>query len=109
MNWRPPPSSDNDSPILCARCLRLMEAGRGDFFVVKIEAVSDPSPPRFEAYEVNEDVDSIRQGQDELVEQLSHLSEQEAKDQVYRRLEVHLCNDCFATWIENPAGEGTVY
>jgi hypothetical protein len=32
------------------------------------------------------------------------LSAQEAMDQVYRRLTIHLCATCFRSWIESPAG-----
>ncbi len=93
----------DESPILCARCLRLLKPGRGEFFVVQIEAVADPSPPDLDWYEEHNH-DSTRRSYEELVEQLKDVSEQEAKDQVFRRLEISLCNDCFSTWFENPAG-----
>lgn len=91
----------DESPILCARCLRLLRPGRGEFYVVQIEAVADPSPPNLDAYEEQD----IRRSYEELVRQLKDVSEQEAKDQVFRRLKIILCNDCFPTWFGNPAGD----
>lgn len=100
-----PSDTGDGSPLLCARCLKLLTPGRGEFFVVQIAAVNDPSPPNLDAYEIH-DVELIQRGHEELVEQLSDISEQEANDQVYRKLEINLCNRCFSTWIENPAGDG---
>ena len=94
----------DESPILCARCLRLLTSGRGEFYVVQIEAVADPSPPNLDSYE-EQDNDSIRRSYEELIQQLSNVSEQEGKDQVFRRLTITLCNDYFSTWFENPAGD----
>ena len=31
------------------------------------------------------------------------MTEQELMDQVYRRLTIHLCGDCYRVWIEDPA------
>ena len=92
-----------ESPILCARCLRILTPGRGEFYVVQIEAFADPSPPNLDSYE-EQDGDSIRRSYVELIRQMSNVSEQEAKDQVYRRLSITLCTDCFSAWIENPVG-----
>jgi hypothetical protein len=83
----------------------LLTPGRGEFYVVQIEAVADPSPPNLDSYE-EQDNDSIRHRYEELVEQLKDVSEQEGNDQVFRRLTITLCKDCFQTWFENPAGDG---
>jgi hypothetical protein len=32
------------------------------------------------------------------------VTAQEALDQVYRRLVIHLCGPCYRNWIENPTG-----
>jgi len=93
-----------ESPILCARCLRLLTPGRGEFYVVQIGAIADPSPPNLDSYE-EQDNDSIRHCYEELVQQLKDVSEQEGKDQVFRRLTITLCNGCFHAWFENPAGD----
>ena len=40
----------------------------------------------------------------ELVQNMSHLSQQELLDQVYRRVTIFLCVRCYTKWIENPTG-----
>jgi len=35
---------------------------------------------------------------------LENCSPREQMDQVLRRTVIHLCNQCFAGWIEDPAG-----
>jgi len=92
--------SDN-APCFCSRCLRLLEAGRGDYFVVTIDAVADPTPPTIEPADLRRD---LSRDWREIVAALSDTSSQEALDQVYRRVVIHLCNTCFRNWIENPAG-----
>lgn len=94
--------SSNESPLLCVRCLRLMKAGRGEFFVVQIRAVADPSPPDLDAYE-EEGAESIQRAYEDLVDQLKDTSRTEANEQVARQMQIRLCNDCFPAWYENPA------
>ncbi len=89
-----------DSPLLCTRCLKTLEPGRGEFYVVTIDAVCDPTPPTITAEDVGRD---LRQDWREIVAALQDVSPQEAMDQVYRRVVIHLCNACFGVWIENPA------
>jgi hypothetical protein len=91
----------DDPPQLCSRCLATLEPGRGGYFVVSIEAVADPSPPVITDEELERD---HRREWRRIVEALQHISPQEALDQVYRRVVIHLCNECFADWIEHPAG-----
>jgi hypothetical protein len=90
----------DDSPLLCSRCLKLLEPGRGDFFVVTIDAVADPTPPHITPGDLSRD---LRSDWREIVAALQETSPQEALDQVYRRVVIHLCNACFGDWIENPA------
>jgi len=87
--------------LLCSRCLKTVQAGRGEFYVVTIEAVADPTPPSFSGEELAGD---YRADWREIVAALKDTSPQEALDQVYRRLVIHLCNECYRDWIENPAG-----
>lgn len=91
----------SDASLLCARCLKLLEPGRGDFYVVTIDAVADPSPPIIEPADMRRD---LRRDWREIVAALGDTSPQEALDQVYRRIVIHLCRSCFGGWIENPAG-----
>jgi hypothetical protein len=67
--------------------------------VVRIEAVADPSPPRFSEEDLKHDP---RVEIERLFRQMSGLSEQELMDQVYRRLLLHLCGPCYRQWIEDP-------
>jgi hypothetical protein len=35
------------SPLLCARCGAELAPGKGNYYVVRIEALADPTPPSF--------------------------------------------------------------
>ena len=93
--------SPGQSPLFCDRCSREIHPGRGDLYVVRIEAIADPTPPEFTLEDLQRD---HREEFARLCESLQHLSEREALEQVYRRLTIFLCNACYAQWIENPAG-----
>jgi hypothetical protein len=89
------------APLLCARCLAELEPGTGNFYRITIEAVADPTPPTISAADLATD---LRQRIESLLQQMQDLSAQEAMDQVYRRLTLHLCGPCYRQWIENPTG-----
>ena len=94
-------SVPSDQPLLCDRCLTRLHPGRGELYMVRIEAVADPWPPEFT------DEDLARDHRRELAEiaaQLEDLSAREAMDQVFRRLTIFLCGPCYRHWIENPTG-----
>jgi len=100
------PGSDaaSEAPLLCHRCGRLLTPGSTDaraFFVVRIEAFADPTPPSVTSME---SLDDIEREIDELIDELAAHSEREMMDQVHRRLTITLCRRCFQRWIENPAG-----
>ena len=95
-----PACDQNDSPLFCDRCLVRLHPGRGNFYVVRIEAVADPTPPEFTAEDLRRD---SRREFERLVAELETLSEREAMDQVYRRVTIFLCTRCYPRWIENPA------
>ena len=86
-------------PELCHRCGCELHPGRGDFYVVYIEAYADPSPP---VIDIEIAGPSLRQQLEEAAEELKDVSPQEAIDQVYRRLTLTLCIPCFRKWIDNP-------
>jgi hypothetical protein len=90
----------SDQPLLCHRCGAEVHPGRGDFYVVRIEAFADPTGPEITDEDLKRD---LRAEIDRLAEQLDALSAQEAMDQVYRRLVICLCTRCYGQWIENPA------
>ena len=93
--------ANEESPLFCDRCSTKLEPGGGDFYVVKIEAFADPTPPSFSAGDLARDT---RAEIERLLAQMQELSEQEAMDQVYRRLVLYLCGPCYRQWIEAPTG-----
>lgn len=91
--------TDDESPLFCDRCTVELTPGKGDFFVIRIEAVADPSPPILDDEDLNRDVQS---DYERLLESMRDLSAQEAMDQVYRRVTLYLCQTCYSQWIEDP-------
>ena len=89
------------APLLCARCCAELTPGSGSFYQVTIEAVADPSPPVVTDKDL--DTTAIRAKLEDLYANLRETSAQEANDQIYRRLIIHLCLSCYREWIENPA------
>jgi hypothetical protein len=88
-------------PLLCKRCERELRAGRGDFYIVSIVAVADPSPL------VLTKADLARGADDEIQRLIAHtrgLSSQDAEDQVHTRLFCYLCRACYRHWIQDPTG-----
>ncbi|MHC5113774.1 MAG: hypothetical protein ACYTGP_05040 [Planctomycetota bacterium] len=89
--------------LLCHRCGAILTAGQGDFYVVRIEAFADPTPPEIN---LDEHVDLAREI-DDLIAQMHERSEREMMDDVHRRLTIHLCRRCYRQWIEHPAGSAS--
>ena len=87
--------------ILCHRCGATFAPGKGNFYVVRIEAFADPTLPEMSKEDLEADLD---QQINELIDSTRDMSERELMDQVYRRLTIHLCGPCYEKWIENPAG-----
>src|SRR5262249_47976726 len=93
-------ADEADPPRLaCKRCAQELHPGRGDFYVVSILAIADPSPPVFTEDDLAVDVGREIQT---LIAQLHNLDAIQAQHQVYRRLVFHLCSACYHRWIENP-------
>ncbi len=94
--------STPDPPLpTCDRCSASLHPGRGEFYLVSIVAVADPSPPTFTERELAGDV---RREIDLLLKRLEGVGALEAVDQVYRRKVLHLCTSCYRRWIEDPTG-----
>lgn len=91
-----------EAHLLCHRCGRALHAGAGDWYVVRIEAMADPTPPTVDPDELA--ARDFQREMAEVMEQLADQSEQEMRDQVHRRLELHLCRPCYRAWIEKPVG-----
>ncbi len=94
-------ADEEDIPLLCHRCGAPLAPGKGNFYVVRILAVADPHPPVLDEEDLERD---LEEEMEELLDELDDVSEQEAADQVFRRLTIHLCTTCYEQWIENPAG-----
>lgn len=94
-------SSRPDDAIFCARCALELRPGAGDFHQITIEAVADPYPP---ILDLDSDEKQLRRAIERTLAELSDMTSQEALDQVYRRMVIHLCRKCYSPWIENPAG-----
>jgi hypothetical protein len=99
-NRNQPPATE-DVPLMCDRCLVILQPGSGNFYQVTVEAVADPSPPDISNEDLSADINArIKQ----LIASMNDLSKQEAMDQVCRRLIFCLCGRCYRLWIENPTG-----
>jgi len=85
----------------CDRCRKPVHPGRGDYYLVRIEAVADPVPPVFteEDMAIDFETEFAR-----LVEATRDLTAQQAMDQVHRRVDLILCAPCYCRWIEDPTG-----
>jgi len=98
----PPGATDGrEVHLFCHRCGAVLTPGEGNFYVVRIEAFADPTPPEIT---FGEDAPDIGEEIDRLIEEMHGMTEQELLDQVHRRLTLHLCGPCYARWIDNPAG-----
>jgi hypothetical protein len=85
----------------CARCLAELQPGRGDLYLVNIEAIADPYPPVFTDEDLRRDP---REEIERILGEMGRLSAEEAMNQVYRRTAILLCGRCYRAWIEDPAG-----
>jgi hypothetical protein len=91
----------DSAPIFCDKCAAELHPGRCEFYVVRIEAVADPTPPVITDEDLHRDTAAEI---DRLARALRDLSEREAMDQVYRKVTLYLCNACYRVWIEDPTG-----
>ncbi len=89
-----------DPQLLCHRCGAILTTGEGSFFVIKLEAFADPSPPNFTGLSERDLLREI----DDLIDDINEMSEQELMDEVYRKMTILLCRPCYLQWIQAPAG-----
>ncbi len=97
-------SAPDEAHLFCHRCGTTLTPGQDNFYVVRIEAFADPTPPSFGPGDL-EEVD-VGEEIDRLIGLMEQMSEQDLMDQVHRRLSLHLCGPCYRRWIEDPAGSG---
>jgi hypothetical protein len=94
-------NDDADWPLGCHRCGAVLKRGDGSLYVVRIEAMADPTPPSLDP---DSTLDDLGTDWEALLDRMEDLSEQELMDQVYRRLIILLCAPCYEAWINNPTG-----
>jgi hypothetical protein len=86
--------------LVCNRCSKPLVPGRGDFYLVPIDAVADPSAVEMEPLGEEE----IGRRIDRLLKRLAGTSHEEAMKQVIEHKTIYLCSACYRGWIENPIG-----
>jgi hypothetical protein len=96
-----PLGEGSDWPLACHRCGAALTRGEGSLYIVRIEAMADPTPPALDRESTMED---LAVEWEELLARMENLSAQELMDQVYRRMILLLCAPCYRTWIDNPTG-----
>jgi len=91
---------EDDLYLVCHRCGKELEPGKGDWYQVSIKAVADPDVPGIDTdmslYDISREIGDI-------VESVKGATERELLDDVYRNVTLHLCRPCFREWIEDPA------
>ena len=96
-----PGDSINHSDLACHGCGTPLTPGEGSFYIVRIEAIADPTPPSFDP---DEPAIDMALEWERLLDQMRDMSEQELMDQVYRRMTLQLCAACYRGWIDAPLG-----
>jgi hypothetical protein len=84
----------------CKLCSREVHPGRGDYYLIRIDAIADPQPPIITQEDLDQDVGAEIE---RLIRRMEGMSEQQLERQVYRKKAIYLCISCFNRWIENPA------
>ena len=83
----------------CKRCSKEVHPGRGDYYLVRIDAVADPQPPIITQEDLDQDVGAEIE---RLIRRMKSMSELQLERQVFRRKAIYLCVRCFNHWIETP-------
>jgi hypothetical protein len=83
----------------CKRCSKEVHPGRGDYYLVRIDAVADPEPPIITQEDLDQDLGAEIE---RLIRGMKGLTEEQLERQVYRQKVIYLCVRCFNRWIENP-------
>ena len=98
-------TSFDQTSLRCSRCARPVHPGRGDHYLVRIEAVADPAPPVFTEEDLAIDFETrVRAaGRSD-----ANLTAQQAMDQVHRRVDLTLCVPCYRDWIEDPTSSRAI-
>jgi hypothetical protein len=92
---------EGGEPVICRKCGALLTPGRGDFYVVEVEAYAENSPMVITEEDLAKD---HREEMEKIAEEMAEMSPQEAMDGVHRRMSFFLCRGCYGGWIEDPVG-----
>jgi hypothetical protein len=65
----------------CKRCSKEVHPGRGDYYLVSIDAVADPQPPIITQEDLDQDVGAEIE---RLIRRMKSMSEQQLERQVFR-------------------------
>jgi hypothetical protein len=87
------------SRLHCERCSKEVHPGRGDYYLVRIDAVADPRQPIITQEDLEQDVGAEIE---RLIRLMKNMSEQQLERQVFRQKAIYLCVSRFDRWIENP-------
>ncbi len=83
----------------CKRCSNEVHPGRGDYYLVRIDAVADRQPPIITQEDLDQDAGAEIE---RLIRRMKSMSEQQLERQVFRQKVIYLCVPCFNRWIEKP-------
>jgi hypothetical protein len=87
------------SRLQCNRCSKEVHPGRGDYYLVRIDAIADPQPPIITQADLDQDLGGEIE---RLICLMKGMSEEQLERQVFRQKAIYLCVACFNLWIENP-------
>ncbi|HEY4328241.1 MAG TPA: hypothetical protein VGN88_00795 [Phycisphaerae bacterium] len=96
-----PTHPKSSPPPICQKCGTLLTPGKGDFYIVRLEAFAENSPPVITKEDLAKD---HRKEMKKIAAQLQAVFPQEAMDMVHRQISFCLCTPCYKLWIENPTG-----
>jgi hypothetical protein len=83
----------------CERFTKVVHPGRGDYYLVRIDAVADPQPPIITQEDLDQDVGAEIE---RLIGLMKSMSERQLERQVFRQKAIYVCVPCFNRSIENP-------
>jgi hypothetical protein len=90
---------DENDQLRCKRCSKEIYPGRGDYYLVRIDAVADPQPPIITQEDLDQDAGAEIE---RLIRRIKGMDEQQLERQVFRQNVIYMCVSCFNRWIENP-------
>ncbi len=93
--------SARSANLICHRCGRELVPGEGNFYVVKIVTYAESTAPSLSDADAMSQHEIARQIE-QIIREMDSMTRQDLMDQVYRRMTIHLCGQCYRTWIENP-------